>query len=118
MPFRITAEMRRMHEAERNLNPEAQRARNREFLEHIRWIAGRPSREIRRVMLGQTPGEERFRPTSPNYVHVLARRAWEEDRWEDWTLLLGALGFEAMAKTREAVEGITPRLLALEEQLT
>lgn len=118
MPFRITAEMRRMHEAERHLDLEARRARNREFLEHVRWIADRPSREIRRVVLGQAPGEERFRPTSPNYLHVLARRAWEEDRWEDWGLLLGALGFEAKAETIHVAESIAPRMFALEEQLT
>jgi len=84
MPFRVTAEMRRMAEAERGFSAEVKLAQWREFHERQRWYLYRPLRQAFRSLLRPWAGadacaEDEFRPSGPNYLYLLARETRDGD---------------------------------------
>jgi hypothetical protein len=82
MAFQFTPEMRRERELELAFSPEVKMAQFRETLDRMRWEQTERLRRMSRVSIPTIPGmprfpEKRFRRTRPNFVHVLAREAYE-----------------------------------------
>jgi hypothetical protein len=98
MPFRVTAEMRRMAEAEKGFSAEVRRRQWQEFNERQRWYLYRPLRRAFRSLLpwgrGHVSAEDKSRPSEPNYLYVLARETRGGD-YEAYERFLHYFGFEA-----------------------
>lgn len=102
----VPKEMRRMREAERTFSREVSRSQLREFAEHVRWIQRRPLRQARRAAFSKNRDStvvEKFRPSSPNYLYVLAKEAQDSDH-RAYETFIKSLGLEATEDTIAAAD--------------
>jgi hypothetical protein len=106
MPFRITKEMMRMAEAERGFSAKVRLAQFREMAERMRWDPYRLLRRALRSTLpwGNTPEtEDTFRPSSPNFLYLLAQETKDGD-YSDYERFLHYLGIEVTGDSLAAVD--------------
>jgi hypothetical protein len=106
VPFRITEEMMRMAEIEKGFSTKVRLAQFREMTERMRWNLYRPLRRTLRSMLpwGTIPEtEDTFRPSSPNFLYLLAQETKDGD-YGDYERFLHYLGFEVTGDTLAAAD--------------
>jgi hypothetical protein len=107
MPFRITKEMRMMREAELGFSPEVKIAQFREHFERERWRRLRQIRGMRRALRAQdlwapdVETEEMFRPSSPNYLYLLARET-KAGNYQSYKRFVNYFGLEPTGDTIDA----------------
>jgi hypothetical protein len=104
MPFRITKEMRMMREAELGFSPEVKIAQYREHFERQRWrrlqqvIGMRRALRTRTSWAPEIESGETYRPSSPNYLYLLARETKDGD-YQSYKRFVNYFGLEATGDT-------------------
>jgi hypothetical protein len=109
VPFKVTDEMRRMAEAEKGFSAEVRQAQWREFCERMRWNLYRPLRRglgFRTFAPRQSAdvsSDDKFRPSGPNYLYLLAQETRNGD-YQSYERFLHYLMLEVTGDTVATVE--------------